>query len=57
MAPAHDPIGAVVLSADTSSVDTVLVAGRIVKRDGKLLQHDVASVLAALAESAARLTA
>jgi hypothetical protein len=36
---------------------TVLVAGRIIKRDGKLLHHDGASVLAALAESADRLTA
>jgi cytosine/adenosine deaminase-related metal-dependent hydrolase len=57
MAPAHDPIGAVVLSADTSSVDTVLVGGRIVKRDGRLMHHDVASLLTALAESAGRLTA
>ncbi|MGI8335967.1 amidohydrolase family protein [Actinomadura scrupuli] len=55
MAPAHDPIGAVVLSADTSAVDTVLVGGRVVKRDGRLLHHDVGSLLAALAESAERL--
>jgi cytosine/adenosine deaminase-related metal-dependent hydrolase len=56
MAPAHDPIGAVVLSADTRSVDTVLVGGRIIKRDGKLLHHDVRSLFAALAESADHLT-
>jgi cytosine/adenosine deaminase-related metal-dependent hydrolase len=57
MAPASDPIGAVVLSADTSCVDTVLVAGRVVKRDGRLLGHDVPAILAALSESASRLTA
>ena len=57
MAPVHDPIGAVVLSADTSCVDTVLVAGRVVKRDGRLLHHDVATVLAALRESSTHLTA
>jgi cytosine/adenosine deaminase-related metal-dependent hydrolase len=57
MAPAHDPIGAVVLSADTSCVDTVLVAGRVVKRDGRLLHHDVATILAALSESSAHVTA
>ena len=57
MAPALDPIGAVVLSADTSCVDTVLVAGRIVKRDGRLVGHDVPAILAALGESAARLAA
>jgi cytosine/adenosine deaminase-related metal-dependent hydrolase len=57
MAPAHDPIGAIVLSADTSCVDTVLVGGRVVKRDGRLLHHDVPGVLTALRESAAALTA
>lgn len=52
MAAAHDPIGAVVLNADTNSVDTVLVAGRVVKRDGQLLHHDLSAVLASLRESA-----
>ncbi|SEG99533.1 Cytosine/adenosine deaminase [Nonomuraea solani] len=52
MAAAHDPIGAVVLNADTSSVDTVIVAGRAVKRGGQLLHHDLATVLTTLAESA-----
>ncbi|SEM06808.1 amidohydrolase family protein [Nonomuraea pusilla] len=55
MAAAQDPIGAVVLNADTSCVETVLVAGRVVKRDGRLLHHDVPAVLGALAESAAAL--
>ncbi|WP_188191080.1 amidohydrolase family protein [Nonomuraea sp. SYSU D8015] len=53
MAAAHDPIGAVVLNADTACVDTVLVAGRAVKRDGQLLHHDLTAVLASLHESAA----
>lgn len=53
MAAAHDPIGAVVLNADTNCVDTVLVAGRVVKRDGQLLHHDLAAVLASVTESAA----
>ncbi len=57
MAPVHDPVGAVVLSAGPDSVDTVLVAGRVVKRGGRLLHHDVAAVLAALAESAAHVAA
>ncbi|GAA3243170.1 amidohydrolase family protein [Nonomuraea helvata] len=52
MAAAHDPIGAVVLNADTGSVDTVLVAGRVVKRGGQLLHHDLAAVVTALTESA-----
>ncbi|HEY0447814.1 amidohydrolase family protein [Actinophytocola sp.] len=57
VAPAHDPVGAVVLSADTRAVDTVLVAGRVLKRGGHLLHHDVAKVLDSLTESAARVLA
>ncbi|MER6943456.1 amidohydrolase family protein [Nonomuraea sp. NPDC000554] len=57
MAAAQDPIGAVVLNAGTDAVDTVLVAGRVVKRDGRLLHHDVTAVLESLTESAARVTA
>jgi 5-methylthioadenosine/S-adenosylhomocysteine deaminase len=37
MAPIIDPIAAVVLCADTSTVDTVIIAGKIHKRDGKLV--------------------
>jgi cytosine/adenosine deaminase-related metal-dependent hydrolase len=56
MGPACDPIAAVVLSADTSCVDTVLVAGRVVKRHGRLLRHDTTAVLAALNATSARVT-
>ncbi|TYB59865.1 amidohydrolase family protein [Nonomuraea sp. PA05] len=52
MASAHDPIAAVVLNADTGCVDTVMVGGRVVKRGGQLLHHDLPAVLAALAETA-----
>lgn len=55
MAPANDAIGSVVLSADRSCVDTVLVAGRVVKRAGRLLHHDPAAVASLLTESTARL--
>jgi len=37
IAPVIDPVGAVVLSADTANVDTVIVGGEIRKRGGKLL--------------------
>jgi cytosine/adenosine deaminase-related metal-dependent hydrolase len=46
LAGAHDPIGAVVSSAHPGNVDTVLVAGRAVKRNGVLLHHDLAAVRA-----------
>jgi 5-methylthioadenosine/S-adenosylhomocysteine deaminase len=35
-APVIDPVGTVVLAADVSNVDTVIVGGAIHKRDGKL---------------------
>jgi len=46
LAAAHDPIGAVVSAAHPGNVDTVLVAGRIVKEHGRLLHHDLADVRA-----------
>jgi 5-methylthioadenosine/S-adenosylhomocysteine deaminase len=44
LACAHDPIGAVVSSAHAGNVDTVLVAGTVVKQDGRLVGHDLAEV-------------
>jgi cytosine/adenosine deaminase-related metal-dependent hydrolase len=37
LAPVSDPVAAVVLAAGTGNVDAVLVAGRWVKRDGRML--------------------
>jgi 5-methylthioadenosine/S-adenosylhomocysteine deaminase len=37
VAPIIDPVGAVVCAADISNVDTVIVNGAILKRDGKLV--------------------
>jgi cytosine/adenosine deaminase-related metal-dependent hydrolase len=37
VAPVIDPVATVVCAADVSTVDTVIVDGRILKRDGKLL--------------------
>jgi cytosine/adenosine deaminase-related metal-dependent hydrolase len=37
VAPVIDPVATVVCAADVSNVDTVIVDGRILKRDGKLL--------------------
>ncbi|MDO8485739.1 MAG: amidohydrolase family protein [Candidatus Limnocylindrales bacterium] len=37
VAPVIDPVGAVVCAADVSNVDTVMVNGVILKRDGKLI--------------------
>jgi cytosine/adenosine deaminase-related metal-dependent hydrolase len=40
LGPLSDPVGAVVTGADTANVDTVIVAGRVVKRGGKLVDVD-----------------
>lgn len=44
MFPVQDPIGAVVQFANPSNVDTVLVAGKIVKRGGELLNVNLPAV-------------
>jgi len=49
--PINDPINAVVWGMDTSNVDSVFVAGRAMKRNGKLLHVDWNTVKKAVAES------
>src|SRR5256714_180745 len=49
--PMLDPIATVVVFADTSNVDSVFVAGRAVKRHGRLVEADLDSVFRKLEES------
>src|SRR4051794_25761272 len=49
--PVLDPTATIVTFADTSNVDSVFVAGRAVKRDGRLLDVDLGSVFGKLEES------
>jgi cytosine/adenosine deaminase-related metal-dependent hydrolase len=49
--PVNDPIGAVVWGMDTSNVDSVFVAGKALKRNGKLLNVDLNSVQKMVTES------
>jgi 5-methylthioadenosine/S-adenosylhomocysteine deaminase len=51
MTPLNNPIGAVVYNAHPGLVDTVLVDGRVVKRDGTLVGVDVARVRRLAVES------
>jgi 5-methylthioadenosine/S-adenosylhomocysteine deaminase len=44
MAPLNNPAGAVVYSGHPGLVETVLVRGAVVKRDGRLVRGDVADV-------------
>jgi len=49
--PMVDPIGTIVVFADTSNVDSVFVAGRAVKRNGQLLDVDLDQIFKKLDES------
>jgi cytosine/adenosine deaminase-related metal-dependent hydrolase len=53
--PAHDPVSSVVTQAGVSNVDTVLIAGRFMKRNGKMLCEGLATKKAALFRSAERI--
>jgi len=55
--PVTDPVAAIVLHANAANVDTVLVAGKIAKRAGKLLYPDLATQKSALAEASRRILA
>ena len=50
-APMVDPIGTIVVFSDTSNVDSVFVAGRAVKRHGKLVDADLDRTFRKLDES------
>lgn len=54
--PVHDPAGQLVFQTTAAQVESVLVAGRFVKRDGVLVGVDLPRLLSELEESAARVT-
>jgi cytosine/adenosine deaminase-related metal-dependent hydrolase len=49
--PMNDPATAVVVGMDTSNVDTVIVAGRVMKKSGRLLHVDWRTVQQAALEA------
>jgi 5-methylthioadenosine/S-adenosylhomocysteine deaminase len=55
--PVGDPVGTIVAAGHPGLVDSVFVAGKPVKRDGKLLGVDVAALRARLLESRDRIAA
>lgn len=56
LAPMSDPVGAVVLAAHPGNVDTVLVAGNVLKRHGQLVGVDWAKLVHSAHESQSRVT-
>ncbi|MGI3168505.1 amidohydrolase family protein [Pseudooceanicola sp. C21-150M6] len=57
LAPVLDPIATVVLHAGPSQVETVMIAGRFVKRHGRLVQAIARSDTEAMEQSAKRIIA
>jgi cytosine/adenosine deaminase-related metal-dependent hydrolase len=55
MFPVTDPVASVVMQGGVANVDSVLVAGRVVKRGGKLLYAQIANKKAALQASGERI--
>jgi 5-methylthioadenosine/S-adenosylhomocysteine deaminase len=51
VAPMIDPVGTVVVCADTSNVDSVFVAGRAVKRNGQLVNVDLPKMVRLVEQS------
>jgi len=57
MFPVRDPIASIVMQAGVANVDTVLVAGQVMKRGGKLLHPGLPELKAALRRSGDRILA
>jgi cytosine/adenosine deaminase-related metal-dependent hydrolase len=55
MQPVHDPVSAVVMYANQSNIDSVMVAGNWRKRHGKLMHNDVGAVMEALQRTSSRI--
>jgi 5-methylthioadenosine/S-adenosylhomocysteine deaminase len=54
-APGHDPVATVVMQANASMVDTVMVDGEIIKRGGQFVGRDIAKATADLQRQAGEL--
>jgi cytosine/adenosine deaminase-related metal-dependent hydrolase len=57
MWPVHDPVSAVVSQTSLANIDTVLIAGKVKKRGGKLLQSGIEGYKTELAASGQRIMA
>jgi 5-methylthioadenosine/S-adenosylhomocysteine deaminase len=55
--PASNPVGTIVTAGHPGLVDTVLVAGRVIKRDGMLVDVDLPALRTRLFESRNRVAA
>ena len=56
MQPVHDPVSTVVMQTSLANIDSVMVAGRWKKREGRLLEVDVPPLLSRLQASGQKIT-
>ena len=57
MTPMHDLVGCAVMQAATVNVDTVIIAGRVMKQGGRLLANGLAEKMQTLQRSGDRILA
>jgi len=55
MRPVHDPVSTVIFQAGRADVETVMIAGRFVKRGGRLLASGLGRKIEALETSGRRI--
>ncbi|WP_439587783.1 amidohydrolase family protein [Hydrogenophaga sp.] len=56
MQPVHDAVSAVVMQASLANIESVMIAGQWRKRDGRVLDADIASLLESLQQSGRKIT-
>jgi cytosine/adenosine deaminase-related metal-dependent hydrolase len=55
MFPVRDPVGSIVMQGGVATVDTVLIAGKVMKRNGRLLYPRLTDKMEALRRSGDRI--
>ena len=55
MQPVHDPVNSVIMQTSLANIDTVMIAGKIIKHGGKLLHPQLHEGMALLKASGDRL--
>jgi len=57
MQPVHDPVNSVVMQTSLSNIDSVMIAGQWKKRNGQLLNLNMATVIESLQRSGQKIVA
>ena len=57
MCPVNNPVNSIVMAANVSNIDTVMVGGRILKKNGQLVGVDIQKVCEKLVKSQEKIIA